>query len=258
MTEPHVLKRPAASNSWLEYRAAFDLMTMPLWLTGLNFARTEDVGQNRYVCVLPGFGAGDQSMYPLRFYLQKHGFQTFGWGLGVNRAGLDRPHDPAELSGDFEVPSPYNGEAGVLHLCDLMVQRIRDFHAETGEPVALVGWSLGGTIAREVARDLPEVVDRVVTMGSPLLGGPKYTAAAPLLARRGLNLDWIEQQVLKRNEVPLQCKASAIVSATDGVVDESASMIPGDTQTEYKQVNVSHLGMGFNAQTLAHVLDGLR
>ena len=258
MTETARLQSPPARNGFLEYRAALDLFTLPFRMTQLSWTRTENVGQGRRVCVLPGFGAGDRSMYPMRFFLERHGFKTFGWGLGVNRAGMDRPHDPAEVSWVTDIPTPYNGEGGVPHLCDLMVERIKASHAEHGEKITLVGWSLGGTIAREVARDLPEIVDHVVTLGSPLIGGPKYTAAAPLMARRGLDLDWIEKESNKRNQIPLKCKASAIFSPTDGVVDVSASQIPEDEVTQYIQRDVSHLGMGINSEILEAVLEALR
>ena len=258
MTESLRLQTPPASNGVLEYRAAVDLFTLPFRMTQLSCSRTENVGQGRRVCVLPGFGAGDRSMYPMRYFLERHGFKTLGWGLGINRAGMDVPHDPQTVSWVTEVPMPYNGEAGVPHLCDLMVERIKASHEEHGEQITLVGWSLGGTIAREVARDLPEIVDHVVTLGSPLIGGPKYTAAAPMMARRGLNLDWIEQQTMRRNEIPLKCKASAIFSPTDGVVDVSASQIPEDDNTQYIERNVSHLGMGINGEILDAVLEARR
>lgn len=257
MHDAQMLKTPPSANRLLESRAAVDLLTLPFRMTQLGFMPPRDLGKGRFVYVLPGFGAGDRSMYPLRYYLERHGFNTLGWGLGVNRAGLDKSHDPADLPWELDCPEPYRGEAGVLHLCHLMINKVRDLHRRSGRPVSLVGWSLGGTIAREVARELPGIVDNVITMGSPLLGGPKYSAAAPLLARRGLNLDWIEQEVLKRNEVPLQCRASAIFSPTDGVVDVSASVVPGDEITNYQQVDVPHLGMGINAQTLKLVLEGL-
>ena len=257
MNEHPPLSTPPSSNALLESRAALDLMTLPFRMTQLGLSSTENIGKGRRVCVLPGFGAGDGSMYPLRYFLEQHGFKTSGWGLGTNRAGLDRPHDPHAISWVADIPKPYNGEAGVPHLCDLMVEQVQKAHLKHGERIALVGWSLGGTIAREVARDLPDIVDHVVTLGSPLLGGPKYTAAAPLMAKRGLNLDWIEEEVNRRNQIPLQCKASAIFSPTDGVVDVSASKIPEDNNTQYIQVDVAHLGMGINSETLNYVLQAL-
>ena len=165
---------------------------------------------------------------------------------------------PIRYSWSIEESSSFKGETGVPHLCDLMVRRVQKLHEENGEKIALVGWSLGGSIAREVARDLPDSVSKVVTLGAPLIGGPKYTAAAPVLRKRGLNLDWIEREVDKRNKIPIQCKATAIVSRSDGVVDISASVIPDDEDTHYIEVNVSHFGMGVNRKAMNSVLDTLR
>ena len=252
------LRTPSFKNGLLEYRAALDLITLPARMSYLGLQEKKDIGKGRHVFVLPGFGASDSTMKPMRFFLERHGFKAMSWGLGVNRAGLDKDYDPNAMEWELPPPSPHNGEYGVPHLCDLMAERVKDFYQETGKKVSLVGWSLGGVVAREVARDLPEMVDQVVTLGTPLTGGPKYTAAASVLAKRGLDLDWIEAGVEERKKRPIQCKLSAIVSKTDGVVDWSASVLPGDRQTRYIEVNVSHLGMGFNRETMSLVINELQ
>ena len=252
------LQPPPIKNGFKEYRVALDLLTLPFRMSLLKLTRLEDVGKGRTVFVLPGFGASDKTMLPLRYFLEQHGFQTYGWGLGTNKAGMDIKHDPNSVSWTFELPTPYKGEAGVPLLCDAMVKKVREFHAETRKRVVLVGWSLGGSIAREVARDLPDIVEHVVTLGSPLIGGPKYTAAASILASKGLNLDWIEKEVNKRNKILLKCKSTSIVSPSDGVVGFSASIVPDDDVTRYIELDVSHLGMGINHKTLTAVLTELR
>lgn len=258
MNTSNRLTPPSSSLTLLESRAALDWMSLPLRLAALRLYPCANIGEGRSVYLLPGFGASERSMYPLQFFLEKHGFNVYDWGLGVNKAGLDRSHDPENVSWEFPDSVPKNGETGVSHLCDLMVQKIQNQYEKSDESIALVGWSLGGTIAREVARDLPHIISHVVTLGSPLLGGPKYTAAAPILKKRGLDLDWIEREVNRRNRIPLQCKASAIVSPSDGVVDISASVIPNDQDTEYLKVNLPHLGMGINNRVFNLVLDALR
>jgi len=252
------LHPPPSINGLKEYRVALDLLTLPLRLSCLKLQKPENVGKGRNVFVLPGFGASDTTMRPLRYFLQQHGFNTFGWGLGTNKAGMNLKHDPTLLSWQLEPPVPYNGEAGVPFLCDAMTEKIREFNSETNERVILVGWSLGGTIAREVARDLPDVVDHVITLGSPLIGGPKYTAAAKLLAKRGLDLDWIETLIEERNKRPITCKSSSIVSPSDGVVGYSASFVPQDDNTRYIELDIAHLGMGINSKAMALILEELR
>ncbi len=258
MNNEIILKAPPSRNGLKEYRVAFDLLSLPLRMSVLKLKRLENIGQGRNVFVLPGFGASDKTMYPLRYYLEKYGFKTFGWGLGINKAGMDIKHDPHAISWRLTPPTPYKGEAGVAFLCDAMVNTIKKFYLLTNEKVILVGWSLGGTIAREVARDLPNIVEHVITLGSPLIGGPKYTAAASILTKKGLNLDWIENEVSKRNMLPLTCKSTSIVSPSDGVVGYSASFVPNDKRTRYIELDVSHLGMGINHKTLSTILRELR
>jgi len=109
-------------------------------------------------------------------------------------------------------------------------------------PVALVGWSLGGYIAREVARDLPDAVRQVVTLGSP-----KYTSVARLAALQGWDLDEIETQVEERKQVPLRVPVTAIYSRRDGVVAWRACV---DSQNggpiEHVEVEATHVGFGFS------------
>ena len=138
-----------------------------------------------------------------------------------------------------------------------MVERVSRFCEEHSTTASLVGWSLGGTIAREVARDLPQYVDQVITLGAPVIGGPKYTSAAGLLSRRGLNLDWIELEVERRNQKPIKPPVSAIISRTDGIVDWSASILANDSTTRYITTDVSHLGMGINRRVMELVLQEL-
>jgi pimeloyl-ACP methyl ester carboxylesterase len=123
--------------------------------------------------------------------------------------------------------------------------------------VALVGWSLGGTIAREVARDAPEAVQQVITLGSPVIGGPKYTAAGGSLARRGLDIDWIEAQVRLREERPVQVPITALVSPSDAIVDYRAAQDHFSENVEHIEIDVAHLGMGINRRVWRIVLERL-
>jgi len=104
-------------------------------------------------------------MSTLRRFLTKSGYDAQGWGLGRNVAGRDWRGEISELSEGWAI-----GE--------------RD-RKNRGKPVALVGWSLGGFLAREAARDFPAHVSGVITLGSPLTGGPKYTFVNGRYKRRG-------------------------------------------------------------------------
>ena len=121
----------------------------------------------------------------------------------------------------------------------------------------LIGWSLGGYICREAARDLPDIVDRVVTFGSPTKGGPKYTAAADFFRKRGMDLDWIEEEVAARESNPIQQPITAIYSRSDGIVDWRACIDHHSPNVRHVEVNAAHLGMGFNPAVWKQVKQAL-
>ena len=183
----------------------------------------EPRGDGSPVFVLPGFGADDRSTWLLRRYLSLLDHDVRGWDLGTNRA---------------EVPD----------LIEQVGRRVEHAAAQHGGTIALVGWSLGGYIAREVARDRPDVVRRVVTFGSPVIGGPKYTTVAALASRRGWDLDEIETFVEERKKVPLRVPVTAIYSRRDGVVAWRACIDPErDAPIQHVEVDATHLGLGFSA-----------
>ena len=115
------------------------------------------------VVLIPGFGTTDHWLWPLGRYLTWLGYRVEGWGLGRN-------------------------SGRVPQLVPKVVKRIETLSAEDGEPLHLVGWSLGGYLAREAARERPELVRNVITFGSPVVGGPKYTATASHYIKHGFDL----------------------------------------------------------------------
>lgn len=175
----------------------------------------------RSAIVLPGFGANDASTAPLRAYLRSRGHDVTGWGIGTNRGDVPRA---------FEA---------VLAAAERRAER-------TGEPVALLGWSLGGVIAREVARQRPDLVDRVITFGSPVVGGPKYTLAARRFREMGLDLDQVEREVASRAELPPSVAVTALYSRFDGVVAWQACIDRVNSHVEHIEVPTTHLGFGIN------------
>jgi len=187
-------------------------------------------GNGERVLVWPGFGAGNSSTTVLRGYLRYLGYQAEGWQLGSN-----------------------NGD--VLN----QLERLKTDLLATplSEPVTLVGWSLGGYLAREVARDCPELVKRVVTLGSPVVGGPKYTAVASAFAQRGESVDEIERLVDARYETPLTVPVTAIYSKADGVVAWQACIDERSPDVEHVEVFSSHIGLGFSPQALRILADRL-
>lgn len=215
---------------------------------------------SRTLMLLPGFGAGHRSMQPLRVWLQRHGLEVEHWGLGRNLAGLDLRHSIADIGPNWALdPLPsYRGEAGVPLLAERAGSRVRARSAALGRPLTLIGWSLGGTIAREIARDMPDHVEQVITLGSPIKGGPKYTAAAGRLARRGLDLEWIERQIERRERSPIRVPVTAIVSPSDAIVAANAAIDDLNPMTRHHLVDAPHLGMALNPKIWDLIVDVLR
>lgn len=213
---------PRAPSPWrilVEGRAALD--GAELLLRTPSLARVPK-GHGEPVLVLPGFGASDVSTAVLCRFLRHHRHDAVGWGLGTNR-------------GDVHALVPK-----VITLATRLAER-------NGGPIPILGWSLGGVLARETARERPDLVRRVITMGTPVIGGPKYTLTARTYAAQGADLDEIESIVDARNRVPITVPITAIWSKNDGVVDWRAC-IDHHNPVEHVQVRATHLGMGASAE----------
>ncbi len=258
-TTPMTITPPRRGMMLREARVLADMTRMTLPLAGA-LLRPSPVNGRSLVIVLPGFGATDRSTAPMRAFLNRRGFQAEGWGLGRNLAGLDLKGTIDDVSPGWAYPptEQHNGEVGVPLLADRFAARVRQRHSELGRPVSLVGWSLGGYIAREAARELPDIVDRVVTLGSPVIGGPKYTAAAETFRKRGQDLDYIEHVIAEREVRPIRQPITAIVSPTDGVVAREAAIDRHSENVTHVEVDAAHLGLAFNPTVWRYVLGALK
>ena len=258
MSRTGELAPPQRRALLLETRTAIDIAAMALPLLGAH-VRPRRARRGSPIIVLPGFGSDDRYTLPLRRYLGRLGFRAEGWGMGRNRAGVDLPHTLDDLSASWNIAprDDYRGEASVPYLCDRVTERVRRRHAELERPITLIGWSLGGYIAREAARDLPDVVDRVITLGAPTIGGPKYTAAAGYFRRRGMDLDWIEREIDKRESRPIRQPITAIYSKSDAIVSWRAAIDHFSDNVRHLEVRAAHLGLGFNPRVWAHIVDAL-
>jgi len=212
------LRAPDRRAAWGEAAGLLELPRLLLRAPSLARAPRGDGGP---VMVLPGFATGDGATSILRGYLSFLGHDVHPWGLGRN---------------DGDVP----------RLLPLLVSRVAALRSSTGLPVRLVGWSLGGYLAREVSREIPSDVDRVVTLGAPVVGGPKYTLAARAYRRRGADMDAIEAAVDARESVPLTRPVSAIYSRRDGVVAWQACVDERNACVDHVEVSSTHLGLAFS------------
>jgi pimeloyl-ACP methyl ester carboxylesterase len=203
---------------------ATGMFEIPRLALGFRELLSEPEGDGSRVLVLPGFGADDRSTWPLRQFLTQLGYRVRGWERGTNRS-----------------PVPDSVEA--------IGERVRKIFQKEGERVSLVGWSLGGYIAREVARDCPDATRRVVTLGSPVIGGPKYTTAAAAARSLGWNIEDIAVQIEERKKVPLRVPVTAIFSRRDRIVAWPACVDPENGgPIEHIEVSATHIGLGFNRE----------
>jgi len=111
----------------------------------------------------------------------------------------------------------------------------------------LIGWSLGGYVARGVARALgTKNVNRVITLCATVIQGPRHTRAVSVFEARGLDLDWIERAIAKQEAKPLEQSITAMYSKINGVVNWRAMIDKHSPKVEHFELNVSHIGVGIN------------
>jgi pimeloyl-ACP methyl ester carboxylesterase len=188
-------------------------------------------GDGHLVVDIPGWRAPELTGAPLRGYLRRLGYDARGWGFGTNTG--DPRRDVERLS------------RSVLELVDAK-----------GEPASLVGWSLGGVIAREVARRHPDAVRRVITYGTPVTGGPRHTTVARAY-RRGPDPD--AHRVAERLDptAPIPVPLTILFSKRDGVVAWQACLDHTSPDAEHVEVSSTHIGMGIDPDVWTVVADRL-
>lgn len=154
------------------------------------------------VIVLPGWGNNDAATAPMRLYLQFFGYDVHGWAQGIN-----------------------SGEPGQVAAMD---DRLKELTDRSGCSVSLVGWSLGGRIAVDLARRAPKMVHHVITLGSPLTG-------------------------LQLGTVPI----TSVWSRNDGVVPWKRSQLRKTAARHNVEVNANHVSLGYDPTVLNIIADRL-
>jgi pimeloyl-ACP methyl ester carboxylesterase len=217
---PHEVPPPSAWLLALELRAPWELgALLPMWPL---LARAPK-GDGHAVMVFPGLAANDASTVPLRHYLQSMNYLAWGWEQGFN----------------------LGPRAGVLDTAKSALSRT---YENTGRKVSLIGWSLGGVYARELAKEMPHMVRSVITLGSPFAGSHRSTNAwriYELASGRSVEREAENYDLPAAPPVP----TTSIYSRSDGVVAWKASIqAPSESNpdTENIEVLASHIGLGVN------------
>jgi pimeloyl-ACP methyl ester carboxylesterase len=201
----------------------------------LDFFRPGDAaaprGDGHPVLVLPALLKSDGATAFLRRHLESLGYAVYGWQLGVNIGPTDRALDGSE-------------------------RRLRALAARHGRRVSLIGHSMGGLIAREIAQRAPDAVRQIITLCSPIQ--PPIAANVELIFR--LLSPWHSPRLPElwaRLSTPPPAPATAIYTRTDGVVSwQSCCDAPGP-ERESVEVAGCHTTMARNPAALAIVADRL-
>jgi pimeloyl-ACP methyl ester carboxylesterase len=223
------LKAPGPLLLALEARAPWEAAAL---LASLPLLRSRaPQGDGHPVLVFPGLGASDATTLPLRNFLRERGWTPSAWDQGLN----------------------FGPRHGVLDRCRAQLMQIADRH---GVAASLVGWSLGGVYARELAKEQPQHARCVVTLGTPFTGHPRATNAWRFYEMvSGQRVHDVELQAQIR--ITPDCPTTSIYSKTDGVVAWQCSVNPPSPRAENIEVQASHVGMGMNPLALFAVADRL-
>ncbi|MGI9323740.1 MAG: esterase/lipase family protein [Pseudomonadales bacterium] len=216
------IQPPGVHLRFGELGAALEYAACTAALPWLIFSAPKAKGEP--VLVLPGFLADDSSTFLLRSFLSAIGYNVHGWELGRSVGSMTNFLDP-------------------------LTKRVTELSYEVDAPIRLLGWSRGGILAREVARDQPQLIDRVITLGSPVTGGVTATSISELAQRHiGVNAEAMAQIMRERNSRPIRVPITAIYSKRDGVVAWQACIDDTNPDVVHLQVQATHTGLGGNAE----------
>lgn len=193
-------------------------------------------GDGHGVLVLPGFMASDTSTRPMRSLLSSLDYTVEGWDLGRN-VRVD------------------NNRVKAMQNC------VEALHDRSGGKVSIIGWSLGGVFARELAKMMPDKVRLVISLGSPITDDRGHTNASRLFEwLNGTDPEPVRQGMFTGLDVAPPVPTTSILTKTDGVVGWRGSVqakTDPAAQTENIEVIASHLGLGVNPAVMMAIADRL-
>ena len=175
--------------------------------------------------VVPGFIANDRTTMELRRALAEGGWRVHPWGMGWNLGATE-------------------------DIIERLAKRIEEVW--DGRKILVVGWSLGGVFARELARAVPDKVEAVVTLGSPFSGDARWNNVWRLY-------EWVAghkvdnppvERIFEKPPVP----TLAIWSARDGIVAVRAAKGLADESDEAVELNCGHMAFGVSAKATRQVV----
>ncbi|NNE58533.1 MAG: alpha/beta hydrolase [Hellea sp.] len=189
-------------------------------------------GHGRPVIVYPGFLGNEKSTRALRGLLTELGYKPYDWEQGRN----------LRYSADIE---------------QKMIEHLHGVFEKHGEKVSLVGWSLGGVYAREIAKAAPDKVRSVVTLGSPISGYCRASFLKPLFEYFNGKPSAEMKQRLSQISTPPPVPTTSIYSKSDGIIHWQDSVQAETSHTNNIRVYASHSGMGANPMVASAVANCL-
>lgn len=224
------IKKPSWFLNLTEiFRAIIDLLRGLIFRVSYKTKMSDD---RHPVLIVPGFLGSDFSTSFLRKFITEMGHPAFGWGLGRNLGDLE---DLVRLT-----------------------QNLEKIYAKYNQKVTLIGWSLGGVYARELAKQNPQLVHQVITLGSPFKG-----LNAPNHARWVFDLmgkeDQLSPEEMAKIPEPAPVLTTAVYTKQDGIVPWQMCM-EDEEDSLHRNIEVwgSHCGLIFNPKVLEIVVAQLQ
>jgi hypothetical protein len=186
-------------------------------------------GDGHPVLIFPGLGASGCATESMRERLRALDYDIHDWEQGVNQW----PED------DFD---------GFLVL---LSEQLKQIYALGHRPVSLIGWSLGGLYARELAKTHPELVRQVITLATPFADQPNSTHAGWLFTLLNGGVSPMDEALLRRLSTDPKVPCTSIYSSSDGIVGWEGCV--GKESEHHRNIeveNISHWGMLHNPEVL--------
>ena len=225
---------PRPSMFWLLTEPGRALAELGMLYSYNSLYKNEKKGDGHTVMIIPGFMSTKTSTGVLREFIGNLGYNVVDWGLGRN--------------------------LGKVEYTELLLETLDELYIKEGQPISLIGWSLGGVIARQIAKERPELVRQVITLGSPFGGitEPNNATWMYSIITNGKTPRDIDQDLLANFPLPAAVPTTAIYSKEDGIVPWKACMEIEDEIHQNIQVRGSHIGLGVNHSVLSIIADRLQ
>lgn len=207
------------------------------WLLNMPLKTICKAGDSHPIIVFPGLGTADGSTHYIRTFLNDIGYKAYPWNLGRNLG-------------------PRKGMADMMSRLEA---RLLEVYEDSGQQeISLIGWSLGGIYARELAKLHPEMVRQVITLGTPFKASAGGTNAEGLYEILSGDTSHRNPDVIAQIAIPPEVPFTSLYSKSDGVVHWECSI--EDTGPLWENIEVpaaSHLGLGHNPIAMYLIADRL-